>query len=548
MRKTTEARAVLLRVSAVAVLAVVAKGCDNQPDLLPMPTTDLSIVEPAVRNRVAAANAEFATRTRSQNSSADLARAYGDLGMIYQAQDLTTPAEVAYMNANRLDSHDKRWPYLLAHLYADQGRVSEAIRYFEIARDIDPAYVPAEIYLGQMYLQSADLDKARSLFEKAKGDKDGKAAALAGLGKVALTAGHYQEAAVWFEEALRISPSASRLRQPLAMAYRGLGDTEKARANLAQFAFDGQEPWFPDPIVDAMSEKLAVSHVLVRRGQRFAKEGRFDLSEGAFRAAVASNPNNAEALANLGISLANLGRTEEAQKNLIESLRLDDDSAVAHFSLGVVYDRQGEDAAAIAQYRSAIERDPNNIQAAVYLGDAIMRSGSSREAAQWYRQALSKQPRSTRIALSLAFALIKGADHAEARKVLETALSQQPQSAEVINALARLLATAPPAEVRDGPRALTMAKSLFEKNSNLEIGQTYGMALAETGNFTEAAELQQNIISSYERSQVAVDKSFLAHNLSAYRQRQSVREGWSAQDLVFWPRSPAATLVRRQGP
>jgi tetratricopeptide (TPR) repeat protein len=332
------------------------------------------------------------------------------------------------------------------------------------------------------------------------------------------------------------------------MAYRGLGDTAKERANLSQFAIDGQEPWFPDPIVEAMSDKVVVSHVLLRRGQRFAKEGRFDLSEGAFRAAVASDPSNAEALANLGISLANLGRTEEAQKNLIESLRLDNGSAVAHLSLGVVYDRQGEDAAAIAQYRSAVEHDPNNIQAAVYLADAIMRSGSSLDAALWYRRALSKEPRSTRIALSLAFALIKAADHVEARKVLETALSQQPQSAEVINALARLLATAPAAEVRDGPRALTMAKSLFEKNLGLEVGQTYGMALAETGNFTEAAELQQNIISSYERSRMPVDKSFLVHNLTAYRQSQSVREGWSAEDLVFQPRSPAAALVRRNGP
>jgi Flp pilus assembly protein TadD len=173
-----------------------------------------------------------------------------------------------------------------------------------------------------------------------------------------------------------------------------------------------------------------------------------------------------------------------------------------------------------------------------------MRSGSSLDAAQWYRRALSKEPRSTRIALSLAFALIKAADYVEARKVLETALSQQPQSAEVINALARLLATAPAAEVRDGPRALTMAKSLFEKNQGLEVGQTYGMALAETGNFTEAAELQQNIISSYERSRMPVDKSFLVHNLTAYRQSQSVRDGWSAEDLVFRPRSPAAALVR----
>jgi tetratricopeptide (TPR) repeat protein len=544
VRTTTEAGAVLLRVAAVALLALVASQCDNQPDLLPMPATDLSMVELAVRNRIAAANAEFNTRTRSKTSSADLARAYGELGMVYQAQDLTTPAEVAYMNAHRLDPHDKRWPYLLAHLCADQGRVSEATTYFEIVRDIDPAYVPAEIYLGQMYLLNGDLDKARSIFEKAKGDKEGKAAALAGLGKVALTAGHYQEAAVLLEEALRISPSASRLRQALAMAYRGLGDPARARANLAQFAVDGQEPGVPDPIVDAMSDKLVVSHVLLRRGQRFGKEGRFDLSEAAFRAAVASDPTNAEALANLGISLANLGRTEEAQKNLIESLRIDGDSAVAHFSLGVIYDRQGDDAAAIAQYRSAIERDPNNIQATVYLADAIMRTGSSLDAARWYRQALSKEPRSTRIALSLAFALIKAADHVEARKVLETALSLQPE-AELINALARLLATTPASEVRDGARALMMAKSLFEKNSSLEVGQTYAMALAETGNFAKAAEIQQDIITSYERSGIPVDKSFLAQNLTAYRRSQSVREGWSAEDPVFRPRSPAAALARR---
>ena len=189
MRTAVDARSLLMRAVALAVLALVVNGCNNQPDLLPMPTTDLSIVEPAVRNRITAARAEFDSRARSQTSKADLARAYGDLGMVYQAQDLTKPAEAAYMNAHRLDANDKRWPYLLAHLYADQGRIPEATGYFEIARDIDPAYVPAEIYLGQMYLFNGDLTKARAFFERAKDDKGGKAAALAGLGKVALAAG-----------------------------------------------------------------------------------------------------------------------------------------------------------------------------------------------------------------------------------------------------------------------------------------------------------------------------------------------------------------------
>jgi hypothetical protein len=60
---------------------------------------------------------------------------------------------------------------------------------------------------------------------------------------------------------------------------------------------------------------------------------------------------------------------------------------------------------------------------------------------------------------------------------------------------------APPlAEVRDGKRALAMAKSLFEATLNLTVRQTYAMALAESGNFTEAAKLQQETIIGYERS------------------------------------------------
>jgi tetratricopeptide (TPR) repeat protein len=536
-------RAVLRCIAAAILLALLAEGCDKQPDLLPMPTADLSAVEPAVKSRIATANAEFDASAKSKPSSADLARAYGELAMVYHAQDLTAPARVAYTNAQRLDPHDKRWPYLLAHLYADQGNIPEAIKYFELVRDIDRTYVPAEIYLGQMYLLNGELDKARATFDAAKGDKDAEAAALAGLGKVALAGGQYKEAADRLEEALKLRPNASRLRQPLAMAYRGLGDTAKASANLAHFATDGSEPGVSDPIVDEMSEKVVVSRVLLRRGQRFGKEGRFDLAERAFRAAVASDPSSAEALANLGISLANLARTDEAQKYLVQSLQLDDSNAVAHFSLAVVYDRKGDDASAIAQYRAAVEHEPNNVQATVYLADAIMRSGAATDAARWYRQALSLEPGSVRVALSLAFALIKAADYGEARKVLETALSQQPQSAELINTLARLLATAPRSEVRDGKRALAMAKSLFEATLNLTVGQTYAMALAESGNFTEAAKLQQETITGYERSGMPTDRTFLEQNLAAYLRHQPARAGWSAEDPVFSPRSPAAARV-----
>jgi tetratricopeptide (TPR) repeat protein len=537
-------RFTMLHLFVLMLLTVSLAACEKpRPELTPMPATDSSMLEPAVRNRLAAAQAEFDQVSGRNPSNLELANAYGELAMVYHAQDLATPAEVAYLNAHQLAPRDKRWPYLLAHLYADASRLPDAIKTFEIVRAIDESDVPTQIYLGQVYFLSGDLDKSQAMYDKAQSNKDARAAALAGLGKIALAKRQYREAVDRFEEALKLSPAAARLRQPLAMAYRGLNDTAKAEANLARYDPKGDEPGVTDPVVDTLSSKVVVSRVLLRRGQRYGKEGRFDLAEQTFRAAVASDPSNSEAIANLGISLGNLGRIAEAQDRLTESLRMDDSNALVHFSLGVIYDRQGLDTLAMAQYQAALQHDPDNLQARVYLADVKMRTGSAAEAVQLYRGALARSPDSTRMQLSLAMALVQARRYGEARKVLEPALATQPENAEIINALARLLATAPESKVRDGARALTLAKTLFESTHRLAVGQTYAMAFAETGNFTEAVKLQQETIIGYERSNTPVDKSFLARNLLLYQRHQPSREGWPADDPSFQPRSPAAARI-----
>jgi tetratricopeptide (TPR) repeat protein len=533
----------------ILCIAAFLWGCGNaHRELAAIPTTDVSALEPAVRAAIASAQAAFDRVVSGKPSDAELANAYGELAMVYHAQDLATPAEVGYANAHKLAPADKRWPYLLGHLYADASRLPEAISAFEAVRAIDGNDAPTEIYLGQLYLLTGDAEKAKPMFEKARSSKDAEAAALTGLGKVALLQGRYQDAVENFERALKLRPDATRLRQPLAMAYRRLGDSAKADANLARYAVAGGEPGVTDPIVDSLSSKVVVSRVLLRRGQRFGKEGRFDLAEEAFRAAVASDPNNAEAVANLGISLANLGRTEEAQRRLAESLRMDDTNALAHFSLGVVLDRQGRDEAAINEYRAALARDPNNVQARAYLADAKMRTGLPLEAVQLYREALAASPGSTRMQWSLAMALVKGRRYGEARRVLEAALKEHPEDPALGNALARILATAPEAAARDGKRALELAKTLFEATRNPDVGQTYAMALAETGNFEEAIKLQRETIIAVERSGAAIPKSFLERNLALYQLRRPTREGWPGDDPSFQPRSPAVARVTASSP
>ena len=532
-------------VACIGVIAAFVGGCpEPRRELRPLPLVNTTDLEPSVRSAVARAQAQFDRVAQGKPKSAQLAEAYGELAMTYQAQSLVPPAEAAYVNARALAPADKRWPYLLGHLYNDASRVPEAISEFEAALAIDGRDSPTLFSLGEVYLQHGNFDKARTMYQKLESDGDARAAALTGLGKVALATHQYKEAVEYLEGALKLSPASTRLRQPLAMAYRGLGDGAKAEQNLRQYAVNGVEPGIVDPLAEALDAKVAASRTRVRRGQRLGKAGRFDLAELEFRAAVEADPTNADAIANLGISLANLGRVDEAQRRLSESLAIDDTNALAHFSLAVVLDRQGLNELAMKQYRAALERDPGNLQARVYLADAEMRNGLAADAAALYRQALAQSPDSLRMQVSLAMANVKVGHYGEARKVLESALKAHPGDPEIINILARILATAPETAVRDGPRALQLAKALFESTRNPDAGQTYAMAMAETGGFEQAVVLQRETIIVFEHTGGESRKSFLKRNLARYEQHKPAREGWAADDPVFQPRSPAAQLAK----
>ena len=533
-------------IAAVALAGALASCESRQRDLAVVPTANVSAYEPSVQAALAGARADLGRVAAGHPSDAQLAEAYGNLAMTYHAHDIVGPAEAAYANARMLAPRDTRWPYLMGHLYNDSARQEKAIEAFEAAIAINPKD-PATIFsLAEVSLQHGDIERAATLFHGLERVKEAHAAALAGLGKVALAQRDYAKAADYLEGALREWPTASRLRQPLAVAYRELGNREKAEEVLKEYAVNGVEPGIADPVADLLASKVAASRVLVRRGQRYGQAGRFDLAEEAFRAAAEANPKDADALANWGISLANLGRARDAQQRLIESLAIDDKDALAHFSLGAVYDRQGDDARAAWEYEAALKLDPSQQQARVYLADLRMRTDNPDQAASLYRGAVDASP-SDRPRMSLALAYVKARRYADARQVLEIGIATASENKSFLNALARILAAAPDASLRDGPRALQMARALFEATRSPDVGQTYAMALAETGDFERAISLQRETVIAYERMGDASMKPFLQKNLASYEHHRPTREPWPTDDPIFKPRSPGVALVNPRG-
>ena len=156
-----------------------------------------------------------------------------------------------------------------------------------------------------------------------------QAAALAGLGKVALARRDYGVAVERLEQALELRRTRPNCSSRLPWRTRGWGTRRKRRSTFASSRWTASSR--PSTTRLRMHCRTrSLRRVLLRRGQRAGKSGRFDLAEKAFRAAIAADPDDAEAIANLGISLANLDASTRPNSGSVEALRKDDSIVVAH--------------------------------------------------------------------------------------------------------------------------------------------------------------------------------------------------------------------------
>jgi hypothetical protein len=82
----------------------------------------------------------------------------------------------------------------------------------------------------------------------------------------------------------------------------------------------------------------------------------------------------------------------------------------------------------------------------------------------------------------------------EALQLLDEGWRATPESVELLHDLARLLATADDPEVRNGERALDLAKRTLRAGTTPSRLETLAMASAEEGLFEEAVRLQRQVI------------------------------------------------------
>lgn len=463
----------------LAGLVLVPGRASAQQNLLPVPQPRLEDLEPAVADQIRDAQQKTSAVAAKSASSRELADAYGALARVYHAYEFLDSAEPAYVNARRLAPGNSEWPHLLGVVYQQTGRLEEAAEALAAARRLQPRDHAAAVYLGGIYLSLNRLVDARDQFQSVIDVFP--AVARRGLGDVAMRERKFAEAAEHYRAVLDRVPRATAIHYSLAMAYRGMGRMDDARAHLERRGPEGVHA--DDPLMTSVQSLVRGERAWVMQGRRAYDAGQFDVAVNAFTKALDAAPSSVTARVNIGSALVQMRR----------------------------------DADAVPYFREAFRLSPEEPGVAEALIGALVRLGRDGEAIETFSLAKSYQPDDEGSLVGLAILLAARARYREAITVLDDAHRRFPNRTATATTLARLLASSPDVSLRDGTRALEIAMAVNDAEPVPAHAETIALSLAELGRCSEAMDWMKRAVSSAEGAKNVAETARLNGEMPKYQ-------------------------------
>jgi len=177
----------------------------------------------------------------------------------------------------------------------------------------------------------------------------------------------------------------------------------------------------------------------ISEGLMHHREGRLDLAEAAYRAALETQPNLPEALHLLGVLVCQRGELEAGLALLEQAVRADPNRAETHFNLGKAASGLGDLEQAEAAFRRALELKPDYADALNNLGNLLHIKSDLEAARDCFKQAMSAEPNYPEAALNLSLVYRDLGLLDEAETLLRRLAQSQPENFDVLFAFGSLL-------------------------------------------------------------------------------------------------------------
>jgi tetratricopeptide (TPR) repeat protein len=231
------------------------------------------------------------------------------------------------------------WILLLAEIRLDQQRHQESLQLLDGSRRLGDSSAQNQLLAGLNYVALNRLDLAERELRAASQNDPRNPRAFYYLGRLLYTRNLFDEAIETTRKAIDLDPDFIRSWDNLGLCYEAIQK-------------------------DAEAEKAYMTGITKQRISGSAVEW--------------------PAL-NLGILLLRRGDAVRAKEYFQEALKINANSAEAHFRLGSVFEREANLNAALEQYRKAVECDPK-LAKAFYRSALIYRKlGKEAEAKEKFR-------------------------------------------------------------------------------------------------------------------------------------------------------------------
>lgn len=225
-------------------------------------------------------------------------------------------------------------------------------------------------------------------------------------------------------------------------------------------------------------------------------------------------------------NLGKLDRPQEAIAHYSRALELNPRFAEAHNNIAAAFMPSGRVDEALRHWATAVELEPRYPDARYNLGSALLQLGRTDEAIFQLDVAARLNPTNADAFYNLATALLQNGRRAEAIANFEKTLQLKPDDAEVLNNLAWIMATSADAELRNGQRALQLAKRADQLTggNSMQVATTLAAAYAESGQFAEALQAAQRALALATAPEHAALAEALRKHIQLYSAGSPYRE------------------------
>ena len=324
--------------------------------------------------------------------------------------------------------------------------VEERRKHFDDAVELAPRDVETRRARGLFHLVEDEFDAAREDLEVAVAEQPADPSLHEALGMACAMAEKLPEARAAFERAIELAPRAAG---PLLQRARLLAVEQELAEALADL----------DRAVELVPDDNAARILRARvRMQADDEAGALEDVETVLR----REPDNQSGLEMRGLMA--LGKEDYA--------------------------------AAIRDFRRLVAKRPDDATLIGQLGMIYMAADQPRKAIERFTRALELDDENFACRRGRSDAEITIGDHEAALADLEVALTLKPDDTGVLNNLAWLLATSPDDDLRDGARAIELARKACEATDwrQPHIVSTLAAGYAEQGDFDNAKKYSRQAV------------------------------------------------------